>query len=146
MSLLELRNLAVTDINTAFSGQFVAEGAFTPEFDLSKLEDLKVVIVPTGIESTVRMNRANKWERLPQLQIGIGRREQPNAAPPVTIDNVLTVAEAIRDYYETLPDLQGTNIYAVVGVNFLPFYDYQELDDTHVVLSIVAVTFKTFTV
>jgi len=144
MSLLDLQSTAVADLTGAFS--FTAEEAFNPEITLQSTENMRVLVVPVSVMNAKRLTRNNVWDELPTIQIAVVQRVQPNAGTPITEKAILTIAESIRDRYKTITRLTGTSVYTVMSVNFMPFYDYEELDDSAQIVSIIEVQFKELTI
>lgn len=144
MSLLDLQLAVVAQIDT--NPNYTAEKAFTPEFDLKESENLKVVVVPIGISNSRRITREGKWEEDLVIQVGVHRRVQPNAGTPVSEDDILGDSQAIRKFLRDNPTLQGTALYNLMRTDYEAFYDYEELDDSHRILSVITLRYKEFTV
>lgn len=115
---------------------------FTPDIELRDSDDLKVVVVPVGVENPKRLNRGNVWDEMPKIDVGVVQK----VIGGVVAKDVLTVANTVREYFKGITALQGASIYTVINVNFTPFYDFDTLDEDKLVLSIVSVMFKEITV
>lgn len=142
MSLEDVQTAVVKEINDNLSLDSVAEEAFTPEFVLEKMETQKIVVVPVDVENPKRMNRDGKWEELPRIEIGIGQRAKDKAEIKLRI----AVAQTIREHFKDIGTVVGvTGQYVVMSVNFMPYYDFDTLDEDHMVLSVISILFKEFT-
>ena len=141
MSLIDCQETVTTTITSA-PLSLGAVNAFTPEIELKDVKDLKVFVVPVDVVNPRRMDRAGTWEEQPIIQIGIARRVQNGS---VTIQDILTVANTIREHFKNLFEIVGTSTYFIMDVTFTPFYVYEELDEDTIVLSIIQITFKEFT-
>ena len=109
MSLLDLQATVVADLIANLG--LPAEKAFVPEITLESTENLRVIVVPVQVESVTRISRNNDWEEVPQVQIGVVQRVQPNAAIPVTEEDILNTAESIRTRYKQIRYCRGWSLH-----------------------------------
>lgn len=144
MSLLDLQDGVATLISAHAS--YTAEKAFTPEFDLKDSENLKIVVVPVGIANSRRITRDGDWEEDLVVQVGVHRRVQPNAGTPVNPEDILGDSQTVRKHLKDNPKVTNTATYTLTATDYEAFYDYEELEDSHRVLSVITARYKEFTV
>jgi len=143
MSLLNLQETLALNLTAAFS--FTAETELTPEFRLKDGQNLRVVVSHPRIESAERLTRGGAWDDVLVVDVAVVQRVQPNAGVPVLEDAILDIANDIREHIKTLSVITGDANYALIGVIFDPFYDYEDLDESHQVISIITTRFKEIT-
>ena len=141
MSVFDLQDAVVIELNNAFSGQFVATAEFTPDFTLEDAEVIKVPVVPGNVESVELMNRSGTVQDVLEVQVGIIQRVADNAEART----VLALADTVRKHFKSTLKLSlGPIRFLWHGVSMMPIYDYDSLEDEKKIVSIISLKYKEF--
>jgi len=137
MSLFDLQDAVLADLNTSFPG-LNAEKSNRPLSDLGDSDVQKVFVVKGGAGPSKLMNRQPTYEDLLKIQIGVIKR----VSNQVEEDAVIKVAEDIRRFYVGRGLTGVESKYQPHEVISISIYDYQILDEDSQIISAVEMTFK----
>jgi len=142
MNIYDLQDAIVAELNTAFSGQFVATAEFTPNLALEDNENIKVPVVPGLLEDIQLMNRAGVVEDSLEVQIGIIQRSANDADTRLK----LVLADTVRKHFNNKDLTVGGTAFIWKRGKNMPLYDYQDLDESKQVTSIITLVYKEYVV
>ncbi len=141
MSFLDCRDQVTKFLNDNFVGQFEAESTERPVTDFIDIIDTKVFVSP--MESQTILFARNTMQEIYTIQVGVIRKVNATVTPA----QVLALAEAIKKSLHNinLPVASAALVYGWFDIKFIPFYDYQSLDEDKVIMSIIQIQYKEFT-
>jgi len=123
----------------AFAEEFTAPRRVLPKFELADLEDLKVSVVPKGVE----IENAARDARRCDISVDIGIQQKVGKDIDAEVERLCGLVEQIADY------LAGRGLLAsgMSGVRFLsianePIYSTEHLADDLVFTSVLTVTYR----
>ena len=123
-----------------FAEEFTAQRRVLPKFELADLADLKVSVVPKGIE----IENASREARRCDISVDIGVQQKVGKDVDAEVERLCELVEQIADY------LAGRGLLAsgMSGVAFLsianePVYSTEHLADDLVFTSVLTVTYRT---
>ena len=123
----------------AFAEEFTAQRRVLPKFELADLEDLKVSVVPKGVE----IENAARDARRCDISVDIGIQQKVGKDIDAEVERLCGLVEQIADY------LAGRGLLAsgMSGVRFLsianePIYSTEHLADDLVFTSVLTVTYR----
>ena len=123
-----------------FSEDFTAQRRVLPKFELSDLKDMKVSVVPKGIE----IENASRESRRCDISVDIGVQQKVGKDVDAEVERLCGLVEQIADYLAG----RGLSAAGMSGVAFLsianePVYSTEHLADDLVFTSVLTVTYRT---
>ena len=140
---IDIADAVAAELNAAgpgtFSEDFTAVRRILPKFELADLADLKVSVVPKGIE----IENATRSDRRCDISVDIGVQQKIGKDVDAEVERLCGLVEQIADY------LAGRELLAsgMSGVAFLslanePIYSTEHLADDLVFTSVLTVTYR----
>lgn len=145
MSLvIDLADAVTGELNAAPAGTF--EPAFTaqrrvlPVFDLADLAELKVTVVPKGVQITGSTRAASQYDIV--VDIGVQRKLAPGDQDHDTeVATLGTLVDAIADYLRQRP-LAAAPFATWLSIANEPVYAPEHLLEQRVFTSVLTVTYR----
>lgn len=136
MSFLDCRDKVRDEVNNQFN--LGAVSRLTPQYDAEEVKDLTVFVIPFE-QFPQRVTRA-KTEIIYTIQIAIIQKINKDT----TDESVLAVSTSVMEHFfnKNLPAGQSPPTYHSGQVSSIPFYDYQELDEDRIVVSIIQIEYR----
>jgi len=140
---IDTADAVAAELNAAeagtFSEEFEARRLVLPKFELADLADLKVSVVPKGVE----FENASRDARRCDISVDIGVQQKVGKDIDAEVERLCGLVEQIADY------LAGRRLIAsgMSGVSFLsianePIYSTEHLADDLVFTSVLTVTYR----
>jgi len=141
---IDIADAVAAELNAAeagtFAEDFTAQRRVLPKFELADLADLKISVVPKGVE----IERATREARRCDISVDIGIQQKVGKDVDAEVERLCELVEQIADY------LAGRGLLAsgMSGVAFLsvanePIYSTEHLADDLVFTSVLTVTYRT---
>ncbi len=127
---IQLAETLVSVLNTDFAGIFVSEFDFIVENDLRALKDLKVTVVPGGLDASELLDRGatvkNDW------LVGIGFQQRVSRQDDTETKAILKIVRQVRDYINRNRIITiGNDEYLVESIESSPYVDNELLLSGH---------------
>ena len=137
---LQIADALVTELANAptgtFSQAFTPERRVLPQFELSQLSDLKVTVVPRGIEVDNHTRMSSQYT----IQIDIGVQKRLGKDLDSEVEPMMQLVEEIIGYTRRLP-LRNASTAVWVRTRNEPIYSAEHLAEQRVFTSIITVTY-----
>ncbi len=139
--IIDIADAIAAELNAAAAGTFAP--AFTavrrvlPAFDLSELAELKVTVVPKGVEIGGAMRSASQFD----FQIDIGVQQKLGKDLDAEVAALCGLVDAIAAYLRRRP-LAATPHAAWVRTRNDPVYAPEHLADQRAFTSVLTVTYR----
>jgi len=137
MSFLDCQNKVTDELNLKFAS-LAAEAVFIPVTTLQDTKDIKAYVIP--FEMFIQSETRGKTNKTYVIQVGILQKVNEAVLP---VDVLAIVETVTANFYSQKLPSNSTPIYfpTAVKVKNVPFYDYENLDESKVVESIIQVTY-----
>ena len=141
---IDIADAVAVELNTAepgtFSEDFTAQRRVLPKFELADLKDLKVSVVPKGIE----IERASRDAHRCDISVDIGVQQKVGKDVDAEVERLCGLVEQVADYLAS----RGLSTSGMSGVAFValanePIYSTEHLADDLVFTSVLTVTYRT---
>lgn len=137
--VVDIADKVVSELNAGtFSQSFTAERAYLPCYALEDVKDLRITVVPKGVEIQIKDRSSTQDD----VGIDIAVQQKLTAADNAEIDPLLAlvqeVADSLRFKRFTAPDAVW------VGTRNEPVYAQEHLDRFRVFTSLLTFTFRVF--
>jgi len=140
---IDIADAVAAELNAAEAGtfdeDFTAQRRVLPKFELADLADLKLSVVPKGIE----IENASREARRCDISVDIGVQQKVGKDVDAEVERLCGLVEQIADY------LAGRGLMAsgMSGVAFValandPIYSTEHLADDLVFTSVLTVTYR----
>lgn len=142
MSLEDLGDQVVIYLNNTFPG-LGAEIDYDPEFDISdgNMKEFKTKVIPLAIDSSTLMNRNNDFDDRLRVRIALGQKVTKTVNDATIIKKVTEIHQS----FKTKGAQVLTNTYLRKNITMNKLYDYRELANSNLIVSIVDVIYTEFT-
>ena len=142
MSLvIDIADAVAAELNSAPSGTFeqafTAVRRFLPEFELPDLAELKVSVVPRGLEITGATRSASQYE----ISIDIGVQKKLGRDVDGEVAGLLVLVEQMADYLRRRT-LAGAPRAVWAGIANDPVWAAEHLSEQRVFTSVLTVTYR----
>jgi len=135
--LIDIPDAVVAVLNGATLSQiFTAERTYLSILDLNTLDGLQVFVSPSMLTIS-RFDLAPRQAFLPQVQIGIRQRV---SLAPADVDPLIILTQEIIELFRPVL-LLGTRA-KLQSIENTPAYDPMALDEKHVFLTTILLTFQ----
>jgi len=139
MSFLDCQIKVTENLAVNFT-QFIPEAVLVPVTEFKDVKDVRVFTIP--FESVITLFSRSKTEKIYTIQIGV--IQKVNSANPAT-DVLDLVEEIVENFHDkNLPEGIDPPLYIAAGLKNIPFYDYENLDEDRVIVSVVQVDYKEY--
>ena len=118
-----------------FSQPFAAQRAYLAAFELKELKDLRVAVVPKGVEMTT----AGRGISQSDVQIDVGVLKKLVSADNAEIDALMGLVQEIAEFVRATGRLGGA---AWVRSENLPIYSTEHLAEMRQFTSVLTLTFR----
>ena len=141
---IDIADAVAAELNAAelgtFSEEFTAQRRVLPKFELTDLKDLKVSVVPKGIEIEGATRSAQRCD----ISVDIGIQQKVGKDVDAEVERLCELVEQIAGYLAG----RGLSAAGMSGVAFLsianePIYSTEHLADDLVFTSVLTVTYRT---
>lgn len=139
--MLELADAVAATLSAGdFSQAFTARRAYTPEYDLSKVTDLTVTVVPKSQEIAKASRDSAYFDAA--IDVGVQKKiEGDEAESRAMVDGLIALVEEIVDR------LRGRRLEAAPDAVWMaiandPIFDRDHLDRLRVFTGVVTVTYR----
>jgi len=141
---IDIADAVAAELNAAepgtFGEDFTAQRRVLPKFELADLANLKVSVVPKGIE----IENASREDRRCDISVDIGVQQKVGKDVDAEVERLCELVEQIADYLAS----RGLLASGMSGVAFLsianePVYSTEHLADDLVFTSVLTVTYRT---
>lgn len=137
---IQLAETLVADLNVEFAGTFVSVFDFVPENDIRELKNLKVTVVPGGLESSEIIDRGETTEN--NWLVGIGFQKKVDRSDHTKTKDALQVVRQVRDYLNQNRIVAiADDEYVIDNIESSPYVDKDLLGSGHF-FSALILTFK----
>ena len=137
---LQIADAVVTELANApagtFSQAFTPERRVLPQFELSQLSDIKVAVVPRGIEIDNHTRMSSQYT----IQIDIGVQKRLGKDLEVEVEPMMQLVEEIIGHMRRLP-LRNAPTAVWVRTRNEPIYSSEHLAEQRVFISVITVTY-----
>jgi hypothetical protein len=142
MSLvIDIADAVTAELNAApagtFDPAFNTERRVLPEFGLEDLAELKVTVVPKGVEITGSTRAASQYE----IAVDIGVQKKCGKDLDTEVAALATLVDQIADHLRRRP-LSAAPFAAWVGITNEPVYAPDHLAEQRVFTSVLTVTYR----
>jgi len=140
---IDIADAVAAELNAAepgtFSEEFDAQRRVLPKFELSDLKDLKVSVVPKGVE----IENATRDARRCDISVDIGVQQKVGKDVDTEVTRLCGLVEQIADYLAAR-GLSAAGMSGVALVSFVndPVYSTEHLADDLVFTSVLTVTYR----
>ena len=140
---IDIADAVAAELNAAepgtFSEEFDAQRRVLPKFELSDLKDLKVSVVPKGVE----IENATRDARRCDISVDIGVQQKGGKDVDTEVTRLCGLVEQIADYLAAR-GLSAAGMSGVALVSFVndPVYSTEHLADDLVFTSVLTVTYR----
>lgn len=140
-TIIEISDAVVAKLNAGpFSIPFQAERHYKPTFDLVEMKDLRVTVVPRGVELSGASRSTAQTDV--QIDIGIQRKLPADAANDAAeIDALMRLVEEIADFFRTHRLSACPNVSWVRTEN-RPIYSPEHIEQLRQFTSVLTLTFR----
>jgi len=141
---IDIADAVAAELNAAepdtFGEEFTAQRRVLPKFELADLKDLKVSVVPKGVE----IENATRDARRCDISVDIGIQQKVGKDVDAEVERLCELVEQIADYLAA----RGLSAAGMSGVAFVsitnePVYSTEHLADDLVFTSVLTVTYRT---
>jgi hypothetical protein len=141
---IDIADAVAAELNAAepgtFSEDLTAQRRVLPKFELADLADLKVSVVPKGIE----IENASREDRRCDISVDIGVQQKVGKDVDAEVERLCELVEQIADYLAA----RGLSAAGMSGVAFVslanePVYSTEHLADDLAFTSVLTVTYRT---
>jgi len=140
---IDIADAVAAELSAAEPGTFIedidAQRRVLPKFELADLADLKVSVVPKGVE----IENASREARRCDISVDIGIQQKVGKDVDAEVERLCELVEQIADYLAA----RGLAASGMSGVAFLsianePIYSTEHLADDLVFTSVLTVTYR----
>jgi hypothetical protein len=139
--VIDIADAVAAEINAAdaetFSQSFTAYRKVLPEFELADLADLKVTVVPKGIEITGSTRSMSQYD----ISIDIGIQKKVGKDVDADVAALSTLIDEISEYL-TRRVLAAAPWARWVNISSEPLYDPSHLANQRVFTSVLTLTYR----
>lgn len=133
---IQLAETLVSVLNTEFTGVFVSEFDFVVENDVKELKDLKVTIVPGGLDASELLDRGATVEN--DWMVGIGFQQRVSRKGDVETKAILKIVRQVRNYINRNRIITiGDDEFLIESIESSPYVDQELLLSGHFFSAIV---------
>ena len=137
--IADIAGAVVTALNGhTFSQPFTAARAYLPVFDLKDMKDLRVTVVPRGVEMTT----AGRGLAASDIQIDVAVQKKLAAADNAEIDALMGLVQEIADFVRSTGRF-GDGSW--VRTENVPIYSPEHLGELRQFTSVLTLTLKVMT-
>ena len=141
---IDIADAVAAELNAAEPGTFSedvdAQRRVLPKFELADLKDLKVSVVPKGIE----IENATRDARRCDISVDIGIQQKVGKDVDAEVERLCELVEQIADYLAARGlSASGMSGVALVSIANDPVYSTEHLADDLVFTSVLTVTYRT---
>ncbi|MCC7409175.1 MAG: hypothetical protein IT442_14000 [Phycisphaeraceae bacterium] len=139
-TILDIADAVTAELNSPTSplaGQAVAQRHYKPTFDLKELKDLRVVVVPKGVESTGATRTLMQMD----VQIDVGVLKKLGEEVQAETDALMSLVEAIASYLRSRK-LAALPEAAWVRCENTPIYAPDHLEQFRQFTSVLTLTYR----
>ncbi len=121
-----------------FSQAFTAARAYRPAFDLQEMKDLRVTVVPKGVELTT----AGRGLAQSDVQIDIGVQKKLTAADNAEIDALMGLVQEVAEFIRATGHFGGASWMKTENT---PIYSQEHLGELRQFTSVLTLTLRVMT-
>lgn len=133
---IQLAETLVSVLNIDFAGVFISEFDFVVENDVKELKDLKVTIVPGGLDASELLDRGATVEN--DWLVGIGFQQRVSRKGDVETKAILKIVRQVRDYINRNRIITiGDDEFLIESIESRPYLDQELLLSGHFYSAIV---------
>ena len=133
---IQLAETLVSVLNIDFAGVFISEFDFVVENDVKELKDLKVTIVPGGLDASELLDRGATVEN--DWLVGIGFQRRVSRKGDVETKAILKIVRQVRDYINRNRIITiGDDEFLIESIESRPYLDQELLLSGHFYSAIV---------
>jgi len=137
--IADIAGAVVTALNGhTFSQPFTAARAYLPVFDLKDMKDLRVTVVPRGVEMTT----AGRGLAASDIQIDVAVQKKLSGADNAEIDALMGLVQEIADFVRSTGRF-GDGSW--VRTENVPIYSPEHLGELRQFTSVLTLTLKVMT-
>ena len=138
--ILTIADAMVTSLNAAeLSMDFTAERAYVPSFKPSDLIDLRVTVIPRGLQ----VGSGTRSEDQHDYRIDVGVQQKFDAGSAVELDPLMDLVEEIADHFRG-SSLDTDPAASCVAVENGPIYAQEHIREERMFTSILTFTFRSW--
>jgi len=143
-TIIEIADAIVAELNSpgepGFSMLVHAERHYKPTFDLAEMKDLRVTVVPRGVELSGASRSMTQTDV--QIDIGVQRKLPADAASDAAeIDALMRLVEEIADFFRSMRLSACPNVSWVRTEN-KPIYSPEHIEQLRQFTSVLTLTFR----
>jgi len=137
--IADIAGAVVTALNGhTFSQPFTAARAYLPVFDLKDMKDLRVTVVPRGVE----MSTAGRGLAASDIQIDVAVQKKLASADNAEIDALMALVQEIAEFIRSTGRF-GDGSW--VRTENVPIYSPEHLGELRQFTSVLTLSFKVMT-
>ena len=134
--IADIADAVVTELNAgSFSVPFTAERLYRPDFELADMKDLRVSVVPHGLE----MSAAGRALSQHDVQIDLAVQKKLDAADNAEIDALMGLVEELAEFLRTKRQF-GDAVW--VRTENSPVYSQEHLGELRQFTSVLTATLR----
>lgn len=134
--IADIADAVVTELNAgSFSVPFTAERLYRPDFELPDMKDLRVSVVPHGLE----MSTAGRALSQHDVQIDLAVQKKLDAADNAEIDALMGLVEELAEFLRTKRQF-GDAVW--VRTENSPVYSQEHLGELRQFTSVLTATLR----
>ncbi len=139
--VIDIADAVVAELNgDDFSQAFTAQRRVRPSFELADLADLRVTVVPKGVEITGASRSLSQYDV--QVDIGIQKKLPAGADEDTEVPTMCGLVEEVADFLKGKP-LEGDGWRASwVRTANEPVYSTEHLAEKRVFTSVLTLTYR----
>jgi len=140
-TIIEIADAVVAELNGgAFGIPFQAQRHYKPTFDLAEMKDLRVTVVPRGVELSGASRSMTQTDV--QIDIGVQRKLPADAVNDAAeIDALMRLVEEIADFFRSRR-LSACPSAAWVRTENKPIYSPEHIEQLRQFTSVLTLTFR----
>jgi hypothetical protein len=136
--IIQIADALVAELNAGtFSQTFTAERAYVPRFNLEEMAELRVTVVPKGVEIT----GGTRAKSVHDYRIDIGVQKKLDSDDLAGVDALMAFVEEIADYLR-FRRLEGAPEAHWLGIENGPIYVTGHLHEMRLFTSVLTVTYR----
>ena len=137
-TIIQIADALVAELNAAsFSLPFTAARAYVPRFDLEAMAELRVTVVPKGVE----IGGGTRAKSVHDYRLDIGVQQKLDSDDLAGLDALMALVEEIADYLR-FRRLEGAPEAHRLGIENGPIYVTGHLHEMRLFTSVLTVSYR----
>lgn len=135
---IDIADAVVGELNAgSFMQEFTAVRAYRPQYELAELKDLRVTVVPAGVEETSAARTITQRD----VSIDVGVQKKLTVADAEELDPLMALVEELQSFFRRRR-LSGYREAICVKTANEPLYSVEHLDEFRQFTSVIRLTFR----